>query len=397
MDIIYTPKKEIDSRIGQIQSHLKKKESTGAIISHHTNLFYFSGTSQNGLLFIPCEGKPVLMIKKSFERALKESAIEHIVELNSYKNARQIILDSGYNDFSNIGFELDVIPYNTYLFYQKIFTDFTITDVSLIIKIIRSIKSDYEIDLIRKSCKNNDNGFKKVPLMVQEGMTEVELAGLFEAQLRKGGLGGGTKIRTFNQDFLFGNIVSGSNCSIPTYFNGPVGGQGLTPANNPHGASWKKIERNEAIYIDYACVNNGYTSDTARIFSIGSLPDDLIKAHEVALEIQNIIACTIKIGISCKSVYEKACKIANKYGLLENFMGLGKNRVSFIGHGVGLELDEIPVFAPRIETLMQSGMTFALEPKFVFPNGAVGIENTFVLTYKGMEKLNTVEENIVQI
>jgi Xaa-Pro aminopeptidase len=395
--MIFTPKKEIETRTGKIQSHLKKKGYAGAIISHHTNLFYFSGTSQNGLLFIPCEGKPILMIRKSFERAQKESTIDHIVELHTYKNALQIICDFGYRDFSKIGFELDVIPYNTYLFFQKIFPDFTITDVSPLIKKIRIFKSDHEIDLIRKSCQNSDDVFKKVPSMVQEGITEVELAGLFEAQLRKGGMGGSTKIRSFNQDFLYGNIVSGSNGSIPTFFNGPVGGQGLTPANNPHGASWKKIERNESIYIDYACVKNGYTSDTARIFSIGLLPRDLIKAHEVALEIQNTLVRIIKTGISCKSIYEKAYVIAQKYGLLDNFMGFGKSRVSFIGHGVGLELDEIPVFGPKTETLMQSGITFALEPKFVFPHGAVGIENTFALTEQGIEKLNSAEEDIVYI
>lgn len=397
MNMIYTPKKEINARLEKIQSDLKKDDFTGAIISHHTNLFYFSGTSQNGLLFIPCEGKPVLMIKKSFERALKESTIEHIIELNSYKNARQILMDSGYNNLSKIGFELDVIPYNTYLFYQEIFPDFVITDVSSIIRNIRLIKSDYEIDLIRESCRLNDTVFKKVPAMIHEGMSEVELAGLFEAQLRNGGLGGSTKIRTFNQDFLYGVIVSGSNGSIPTYFNGPVGGQGLTPANNPHGASWKKIERNESVYIDYACVKNGYISDTARIFAIGSLPDKLIKAHEVALEIQYTLVSLIKTGIPCKSMYEKACEIAHRYGLSENFMGLGKNSVRFIGHGVGLELDEVPVFAPKIETLMQRGMTFAMEPKFIFPEGAIGIENTFALTDKGIEKLNNIEEKIVFI
>ena len=215
--------------------------------------------------------------------------------------------------------------------------------------------------------------------------------------MRKNGYGGGCKVRAFNRDFLFGNIVSGANGKEPSYFDGPVNGQGVTPANNPHGAGWKKIERNESVYIDYTCVINGYTADAQRIFVMGKLDDDLVHAHNVALTIQEEAIKAIQPGVRCSEIWELSLKIVEEEGLLNHYMGLGKDRVKFIGHGVGLELDEMPIFANGFDIVLEKGMTFALEPKFVFNHGAVGIENTFAMTENGIEKLNKFIEDIYYI
>ena len=131
------------------------------------------------------------------------------------------------------------------------------------------------------------------------------------------------------------------------------------------------------------------------MFVFGKVSDTIKKGHEAALQIQSELIEIIKPGISCETIYETAMKKAEELNLLENFMGLGKDKVKFIGHGVGLELDELPVFAPKVQSEIQPGMTFALEPKFVFPEGAVGIENTFVLREDGVEKLTNAPEEIV--
>ncbi len=204
-------------------------------------------------------------------------------------------------------------------------------------------------------------------------------------------------MRAFNQDFMFGNIVSGASGRQPSYFDGPVCGQGVTPANNPHGAGWKKIQKNEAVYIDYTCVINGYTADAERIFVMGRLDDTLMRAHAAALTIQNELIKTIKPGVQCSTIWEMSVKIAEDEGLLRHFMGVEYDQVKFVGHGVGLELDELPVFAKGFDLELKPGMTFALEPKFVFDHGAVGIENTFVVTKNSVEKLNMFSEDICYI
>jgi Xaa-Pro aminopeptidase len=396
--LIYTPKQEIENRINSLQLEINKARLDGVVIVHHTNLFYFSGTSQDAHLFVPAEGAPLLIVKKSFVRAKKESSIDNIVEQKSIKKLEETIYDAGFKKQLKIGFEFDIIPVNTFKFYDtKIFKSFEMTDASSIFKKIRIIKSKWEIDLLKISCKALTECFATVPGLLKQGMTEVEFAGLFEAQLRKRGYGGCSKMRAFNQDFLFGNIVSGKSGSVPSYFDGPVGGEGVTPANNPHGAGYKKIEGDEPVYIDYTCVVNGYTADAERIFVIGDLPAKFYKAHENALKIQDRLVSMIEPGIEWQTLYLKAIEMAEAFSMIDNFMGIGKDKVKFVGHGVGLELDEFPVFAKGLSMELEKGMTFAIEPKFVFPDGAVGIENTFVLRGDRVEKLTLFDENVIKL
>ena len=395
-DMLYTPKSEIETRIRALQGKLAQTDMDGALIVHHTNLFYLSGTSQSCHLFVPRIGAPVLMVRKSYSRALKESAIDDIIEMKSLKTVPALLMGKEFN-LGRIGMELDVIPVNTYRFYQKIFPDSQLLDIADPLKQIRMIKSDYEAGLLQKACTMLDQVFAEVPAMIREGMTEIELASLFEAGMRRRGYGGCSKMRAFNQDFFLGNITSGSSGAVPSYFDGPVGGSGLTPANNPHGAGWKVIGRNEIIYIDYTCVIDGYTADGARMFVVGDVSEQLKSAHAAALHMQEELVKMLKPGVICEEVYLRAEELAAKMGLIDHFMGIGNDRVRFIGHGVGLELDEYPIFAKGVKMPLAAGMTFALEPKFVFTEGAVGTENTYVLKQDGAMALTHAPEDIVRV
>lgn len=394
--MLYTPKSEVDTRIQIFQTTLDQLGLDGALIIHHTNLFYLSGTSQSSHLFIPRSGKPLLMVRKSYERACKESPIEEILDVKSLKMIPEILKERGFS-LDTIGLELDVIPYNTWLFYGKVFKDTTFSDISDALKRIRTVKSEYEIGLLQGACSVLDQVFAEVPSWLREGMTEIELASLFEAGMRKRGYGGCSKMRAFNQDFFMGNVATGASGAAPTYFDGPVGGCGLTPANNPHGAGWKPISRNEVVYIDYTCVINGYTADGARMFAIGDVSERLRAAHTAALTIQKELVAFIKPGIICEDVFARSAELAESMGLADHFMGIGNDRVRFIGHGVGLELDEYPIFAKGVKMPLAEGMTFALEPKFVFAEGAIGTENTYVLRTSGPQVLTHASEAIIRV
>ncbi|MDD5095238.1 MAG: Xaa-Pro peptidase family protein [Dehalococcoidia bacterium] len=393
-ELICTPQSEIETRIKKLQKSLDQHGVDGAIIVHHTNLFYLSGTSQNCHLFIPRVGEPVLMVKKSFDRAKKESPLEHIASVTSLKEIPSFLHSKGYLNLKVVGFELDIVPFNTVLSYQKLFNQSELVDVSGDVKNIRAVKSGWEIDLLRKASVVIDAVFAEVPGMLREGMTEIELASLFEAGMRRRGYGGICQMRAFNQTFYLGNLVSGASGAVPSYFDGPIGGWGLTPANNPHGAGWKKIMRNEAIYIDYTCVVNGYTADETRMFVLGGLPEKMLHAFKGAVIIQDALKDMAKPAVECHTLYDKAFEMAAEMGYEDNFMGMGKDKVRFVGHGVGLELDEAPTFAKGIRMQLRPNMTFALEPKFVFPEGAIGIENTFLLKEDGVETLTKTPEKI---
>ena len=394
--MLYTPKSEIDARIHALQESLEHQGLDGALIVHHTNLFYLSGTSQSCHLFIPRSGRPLLMVRKSYQRALQESPLEQIIEVKSLKSIPGILQERGFA-LSTLGLELDVMPYNTWQFYTKIFRDVNLLDISDPIRKIRMIKSDHEIRLLQGACAVLDQVFAEVPAMVRPGMTEIELASLFEAGMRRRGYAGCSTMRAFNQDFFLGNLTSGASGAVPSYFDGPVGGCGLTPANNPHGAGWKTIAPGEIIYIDYTCLINGYTADGARMFALGSASEPMRRAHAAALSILERVTAMIRPGVICEDIYDQALAMAMDLGLQNHFMGIGSDRVRFIGHGVGLELDEYPVFAKGMKMALAPGMTFALEPKFVFPEGAVGIENTYALQADGLRVLTHAPQDIVVI
>ncbi len=391
-----TPITEIESRIACFQRKLVEQETDGAIILLQSDLFYFCGTVQNSYLFIPAVGQPVLMVKKSLTRGQQESPLKNLVSIKNPKQIPEILAAHGYTGFRKIGLELDVLPFNLYKSYKSIFPDAELIDISPAIKESRVVKSAYEIELMRGALTVIDQAFQAVPAFLREGMTELELAALFEGEMRKRGFAGPSKMRAFSQDFFLGNVCSGGSGFFPNYFDGPVGGQGASAAQ-PQGAGWKKINRNEVIYMDYTTIVKGYTGDQTRIFCIGELSHKLVKAYEDALFIEAEIVKSIKPGTPAEEPYLLAIKLAAELGYQDNFMGYKQDQVKFIGHGIGLELDEWPILAKGMKTPILPGMTFALEPKFVFPEGAIGTENSFVMTENGPDYLSITPQVITYV
>ena len=387
----YTPESELYHRISVFRKALMRNGIDGALIVQKADLYYFSGTCQNAHLYIPAEGEAVLMVKKSLKRAMEESGLKNITALNSLKDLKETIRSTGKP--RRIGRELDVLPANMYLGYQELLAPSEIVDVSDIIRHVRMIKSSYEMSLIQRSADLNFIMFSEAANFIKEGMPEVELAGKLEAAYRKNGHQGLCRVRAFNSEFFYGHCLSGWNLSYPSFFDGPIGGIGTNPSH-PQGSGLKRIEKNEPIMIDYVGVLNGYIVDQTRMFSIGALSDKFIDAYGIALKIKNEIVELAVPGANGKDLYETAYNIAAEAGLNDFFMG-HEDGVSLIGHGVGLELDELPVIAGNVDIRLEPGMVFALEPKFIFPDtGAVGIEDTFVVSENGLEQLTYFDESL---
>lgn len=390
-----TPLSELEQRTTRLQELLKENNLNGAVILQNADLFYFAGTTQRSHLFIPAEGKPILMVRKNFDRAKLESAIENIIPMSNLKELPEKLKTFGGTELKRIGFELDVLPVNLYFSYQKLLAPMEITDVSNLVRRVRAIKSPYEIEVLRDAARLNQIMFSHVKEYLREGITEAEFAGKLEAVYRREGHQCFIRMRGFNLEIVYGHLMSGSNLAIPSFFDGPTGGSGLNPSF-PQSAGLKVIARNEPVMVDYVGVYDGYMVDQARIFCIGHLPEKLVRAHNVALEIQDAIKEQAKPGVPCAKLYELAVNIADQYGLKDHFMGYPEP-VAFIGHGVGIELDELPVLAKGFNTPLENGMVFALEPKFVFPEGAVGVENTFVVTPAGLQTLTEYDESIAYL
>ena len=392
-----TPGSELEQRIKNLQSHLNQNGIDAALIAQRVDLLYFSGTFQQAVLYIPADGDPILMVNKNTERAGAESNLATIVHLDSPKHIPDIIKAKGYDMPKNLGLELDVLPTNMFFNYQRVFTGIQIKDISYPIRLLRAVKSSHELGIMRRAAELSDQVAAWVPSVLREGATELELAGLIEAEARRLGHQGAIRMRLWGSEMFYGHLLSGPSGAVPSYLSSPTGGSGAGPAM-AQGPGFKTIRRHEPLMVDYVFAYNGYLSDHSRIYALGALPQELLDAHAAMLQVQEMIKKFAVPDTNSGAIYEKALERTVELGYEKYFMGTGAERVRFVGHGIGLEVDEFPFLAAGQKLKLKEGMTIALEPKLIFPGqGVVGIENTHVVTRDGLEQFGKFPEEVVII
>jgi Xaa-Pro aminopeptidase len=392
-----TPQSEIDQRIGKLRNQLEENNIGAALLVQRADLFYFAGTIQEAHLYVPVDEEPILMVFRSLDRAIAESSLNRIVPLTSPKGISELLRQYGYPLTQTIGMELDVLPANLYFTYRELFEEKNLVDISHLIRLVRAIKSPYEIDMMRRAAKGSDQVAACVPEFLREGMTELELAGKVEAEARKLGHQGIVRMRYWGGEVFYGHLMAGPSGAVPSFPLSPTGGSGAGPAV-AQGPGFRPVQRHEPVMLDYVFALNGYYSDHTRIFSIGEPADELMAAHTAMLDVQALIKNKAKPGVKSGDIYELAIERTRTLGYDKFFMGVGDERVRFVGHGIGIELDEYPFLASGQTLELQENMILALEPKLIFPGkGVVGIENTHRVTENGLEQFGQYEDNIIII
>ncbi len=385
-----TPLPELEKRWKKLQEQMQEQGIGGALIVQRVDLFYFSGTAQDAHLFIPAQGRPQLLVRRNLQRARSESNLPQIAPFTGWKDLAGVI-KAGTVPTAPLGLELDVLPVNLFRRYTKLLSPLKITDISPLVRNLRAVKSPYELEQLQKAAALSEAIFTHARDSCRAGMTEIELAAELEAFARARGHQGAIRMRGFNQELFFSHTMAGESAAAPSFFNGPTGGYGLNPSY-PQGAGTCKIKPEQPLLIDFVTVLNGYMVDQTRIFCLGKPSAKLLQAHETALRIKKTLTGLGRAGANGAELYQEAFEIAGASGLGDHFMG-AEEKVAFIGHGVGLELDELPVIARNYDFTLTGGMVFALEPKFVFPGqGTVGIEDTFVVRPHGLEQITRFED-----
>jgi len=391
------PVQEIQTRIEKCQRFLESKDLDGALLLQNVDIYYFTGTLQRSILFIPREGQALLMVIKSFARARGETFLSEVLQLGSREDVFSLLADYGHGLLRQVGLELDVLPAAQYLWFQKKLPSTRFVDVSSGIRQIRMIKSPYEVGQIRRATAILDTGYREIRELIQEGMTELEIDGLLCRIARREGHMGFMRMRGWNQEMSYAHVLSGASGAVVSFSDTPVGGPGNTPAV-AQGAGFRRVGKNEPIYIDYGAGVNGYLSDQTRTFVIGKLADPLARAHACSEAILQKLEFEVRPGMPCGHLFDTAEAIAREQGFHAHFMGCGEGKVKFLGHGFGLEIDEYPIITPGSSQPLEEGMVFALEPKFVFPGeGAVGIEDDYLVTASGLTRLTLTEQGLIQI
>ncbi len=391
-----TPTTELEYRCKKLQEYMISDSLDAVIIVQNADLFYFTGTVQSGNLYVPASGQPLFMVRKDAGRARMESGLKEVVPFGSMKDIPAILSQYGYPEPKRIGMELDVLPVNFYERYRTIYPNAEFSDVTPLIRKVRMIKSHYEIHLMKDASDQVDLVYKRAREIIRVGATDLEIAAELEFTARKNGHQGLIRMRGFNSELFYAQIFSGTDTAVPSYSDTPLGGLGLNTSFG-QGAGLKRIEAHEPIIVDFGGCVDGYLSDQTRVFSIGDLSDRLRRAYDDMLEIQALMVNVAEVGMSWGALYDTCLNRAVDMGYADSFMGAKGSQVSFIGHGLGVEIDEYPFIARGFNQMpLEVGMAFAFEPKVVFSGeGAIGIENTFYLSNEGLKRLTHSSDELV--
>ncbi|KAA0258524.1 aminopeptidase P family protein [Deferribacter autotrophicus] len=380
--MIKTPKDELNRRLNLFISTMSKidPEWELAVLFDKINIFYFTGTMQNGVLFIFKNNGAHFFVRRNFDRAKEESEFENLYPVKSFKD-----IFSYFKSFpESVYIAKETLPIIVFERFNKYFNFKNIKSCDLAINYTRAVKSDYELNFIKKAGEiHRITKEEIVPKILAVGMSEFEFARELLNQMLRLGHHGVTRIRSYNGELYLGNICFGENSNYYNSFDGPGGIKGVCPAVPLFGNPDTILEKNMLIHVDTACGYMGYYTDKTQIYATGNLPQHVYDEHKKCVEIQNRVAELLKPGNTPSEIYEKVMsEIEEEF--LPGFMGYKSNQVKFLGHGIGLHVDEYPAIAKGFDIPLVENMVIAVEPKkSIVGIGMVGIENTFLVTEKG--------------
>jgi Xaa-Pro aminopeptidase len=373
------PASELRQRVSLLQDAMLREGIDGVLLVHRANTLYYSGTAQNVHLYIPKVGRPLVMVYRDVGRAQEETAWG-VIPLAKISVIPALIAGSDYPLPRVLGLEYDTLPLSQYERFRKAFPDCRYVDISHLIRLQRAVKSEWELARLEEAAQIFPQVLAYAREVMRPGMTEIELESLLDHKARTLGHEGLVRTHAYGFEFYSGTIITGARAAVPGYLDGPISGQGPSYAF-PQGASKAVIQPGEPIVADLITTMNGYQIDQTRILALGFLSAELLAAHQTTQVIEEKLRLALRPGRTCGEVYEEIVTwVRENTPYEQNLMGFGQSRRSFVGHGVGIELDELPVIGRGSKDVLVPGMVIAIEPKFIFPGiGAVGNEDVVVV------------------
>lgn len=383
---------ELKLRRDKIRALMAQQGIDAALITCNVNLIYTYGRVVSGYLYLPLNAPARLFIKRP-----NDIEGEHIHPIRKPEQITGLLKECGLPLPVKLMLEGDELPFTE---YNRLAACFPETEVvscgTALIRQARSIKTPIEIEMFRRSGIAHAKAYEQIPSVYQPGMTDRQLSVEIERLMRLEGCLGIFRVFGQSMEIFMGSLLAGDNAAVPSPYDFALGGKGLDPSL-PGGVSGTLLQAGQCFMVDMGGNFYGYMGDMSRVFSIGKLPEQAYTAHQTCLEIQEEIVAMAKPGTVCEDMYNKAIEIVTKAGFADYFMGVDQ-KAKFIGHGIGLEINEMPVLAPRMKQELEPGMVFALEPKIVLPGiGPVGIENSWAVTTDGLEKLTLCKEEIIEL
>jgi len=377
------PASELKRRMDRFQQIMDQQHPgwAFAVIFSKLNLLYFTGSMPEGMLVIEKGQGATLWVRRSFERTTEESEFSDIRAMGSFRDAAE-----SYTTLPDaVYLETEFVPLAMYQRFQKHFPFAHYQPLDGPLAITRAVKSPLEISYMEQAGAIHQRVLEeKVPQILREGMSEADLAAELYETMVKEGHQGTARFGMFDSEVVVAQLGFGESSIYPTNFNGPGGNRGLNAAVPSLGSRGRKLQKGDLVFIDMGLGVNGYHSDKTMTYMFGGpLDDEVVSIHNQCVDIQNRVAGMLKPGNIPETIYESIMNgLSDEFR--KNFMGYGNRQVKFLGHGIGLTVDELPVLARKFTDPMEENMVFAVEPKKAVEGvGTVGIENTFVVTPDG--------------
>ena len=370
----------------KVADALSRRSSGAALLAtSRVNLFYLSGRVYRGYAYLPAEGgEPLFLVRRPL--GLEGANVRYFHRADEIP---EILAEAGYPPPSELLLEDAEVSHADYLGLATVFSAATLSGVSgsSLLRRLRAVKSPYEISQIEYGGKKQAEGFARFPSLYRPGMTDQEFTvAIFGYMMREGSLG---IVRSYGMTMegFIGQVLVGENGGGMSPYDYALGGTGFSRAL-PVGQCGVVIQPGDAVQCDIPGNFNGYISDSTRTYYRGQLSAKARDAHQCSIDILDAVAEAAVPGASCEALYQMSLRMADAAGFADMFMG-GRQKARFVGHGTGLYVNESPVLGARSRDVLQEGMVIAVEPKFVIPGaGAVGCEDTFVVTEKGARCLS---------
>lgn len=377
--------------IEKVRARMREEGIDAVLIADNANLYYICFAVFRGYIYIPAEGRPLCFVIRPIDLLGDD-----VVSLRKPEQIPALLAERGYRQPAVLGLEMDDLSYSDVERLHKAMGDCPVRNASPVLRSARMIKTAEEVKLIHADGMRQAAAYRKIPHVYKEEMTDVEFQIEIERQLRFEGCLGYYRTSGRLMEINMGSVLNGDNADCPTPYDFAVGGGGVD-MSLPVGADGRTMKPGTTVMVDMCGNFNGYQSDMTRVWSIGDIPERALRAHRISMDILRELEKMAVPGVPVSSLYEKAMEIAAKAGLTDYFMG-HRQKALFVGHGVGIQLNEWPVVTARSKDVLAAGMVIALEPKFVIPGvGAVGVENTYHVTDNGLECLTPFPEEIANL
>lgn len=395
------PQEELEGRIRRCRENLARflPSAGGLLVMGTPNIYYMTGTSANGLLWLPLEGTPVLAVRKAMDRAKMESPLQAIVPFRSYKELGNIFASFGCPFTETIAADQGGVSWEQGRLLSERLAGYHIVPGDTVLARTRAVKSEWELVKIREACRCAHLGHMELAGHIRTGMSEYEIAQVLWNIFAKMGNNMVTHTGTPGAGMLLGHFCVGRDGNHPSAYDGPLGVKGVHPAVPVMGSLTDIWEKGQILSVDAGFVYDGYIADRTQTYFAGiesEIPAIVRKAQDACSAVLRETAAMLRPGGVPSEIYAKSLATAAKHGFADHFMGTGDNKVRFIGHGIGLTISEWPVCAYGFSEPLQAGMTMALEPKIGLPGiGMVGIENTYEITENGAVSLTGDDNDIM--